>query len=303
METGADREQGWDIVSGVGVTALAVAAARAAETASDDALIRDPHAAQFVAAARPAVPLPVETGEIEWSALCTNVAVRTRVFDDFLRGAVDSGIDQVVLLAAGLDARAYRLPLPAGATCFEIDQPDVLDFKLRVLRDAGASPGCHHHPVRCDLRKDWAAALEQAGFDRTRPTAWLAEGLLAYLPADAEQRLFEQIRALSAMRSRICAEYIDRMGDVLADGLVPTSMGQAGIDIAGLVHADARPSPEQQLAGLGWQVRTVTAHRAAGGFGRTLPEIPFRHFVHLHGELGVPAPRTPAMDDRGTGRR
>lgn len=209
----------WDIASSVGTTAVMVAAARAAETASVDPLIDDPYARILVEGAGGGVwglmldedwlARAVEI-DPEGAALFTHMgnyqAVRTRFFDDFFAAAGDAGIRQVVILASGLDSRAYRLAWPTGTTVFEIDQPKVLEYKASVLSEHGVQTTATRREVAIDLRQDWPKALRDAGFDAAAPTAWLAEGLLMYLPADAQDRLFGQITELSAPGSRIAAE-------------------------------------------------------------------------------------------------
>ena len=138
------------------------------------------------------------------------MAIRTKFFDEFFLDARPSGIRQVVILASGLDSRAYRLKWPAGTTVYEIDQPEVIDFKTRTLADLGAEPTADRHTVAIDLRFDWPTALAEAGFDRTQPTAWSAEGLLGYLPPDAQDRLLDTITELSAPGSRFAAESVTR---------------------------------------------------------------------------------------------
>ena len=133
-------------------------------------------------------------------------AVRTHFFDQFFTEASAAGIRQIVILASGLDSRAYRLQWPAGTRIFEIDQPKVLEYKAHKLAEHGVVPAAERFEVAVDLRVDWPAALKAAGFDPAQPTAWLAEGLLMYLPADAQDRLFENIGALSAPGSRTAAE-------------------------------------------------------------------------------------------------
>jgi methyltransferase (TIGR00027 family) len=137
---------------------------------------------------------------------CDYQAVRTHYFDSYFAEAVAAGIRQVVILAAGLDSRAFRLDWPAGTTVYEIDQPQVVTYKTTTLHSAGAAPTAERRTVPVDLRDDWAAALKAAGFDRSQPTAWLAEGLLPYLPAEAQDRLFELLTALSAPGSRVAVE-------------------------------------------------------------------------------------------------
>ena len=135
-------------------------------------------------------------------------AVRTHFFDAFFAEAVESGIRQIVILASGLDSRAYRLPWPQGTVVFEIDQPKVLEYKAATLAEHGVETTAQRHEVAVDLRQNWPAALQAAGFDPAKPTAWLAEGLLMYLPAEAQDRLFEHITQLSAPGSRVSAEAV-----------------------------------------------------------------------------------------------
>ena len=125
------------------------------------------------------------------------MGVRTRFFDEFFLAAANDGIRQAVILASGLDARAYRLPWPAGTTVFEIDQARVIEFKSDTLAEIGATPTADRRAVPVDLRHDWPAALRAAGYDPSKPTAWSAEGLLPFLPPDAQDRLLDNITALS----------------------------------------------------------------------------------------------------------
>jgi methyltransferase (TIGR00027 family) len=204
----------WEITESVGSTALGVAAARAAETDSDNPLIKDPFARAFLDAA----------GEGMWSltsdpklsaaltdlvpdlaahirAMVDFMAVRTKWFDDIFLDAVSSGVRQVVILASGLDSRSWRLAWPAGTTVYELDQAKVLDFKSSTLAQHGAQPTARLVSVAVDLRDDWPTALRKAGFDESVPTMWSAEGLLRYLPAAAQDLLFERIDSLSAAGS------------------------------------------------------------------------------------------------------
>lgn len=210
----------WDIKSSVGTTAVMVAAARAIETEQPDALIRDPYARLLVnnagaevlweAMLDPEVVAKIEAIDEESAARMQHMrgyqAVRTHFFDSYFAEAVATGIRQVVILASGLDSRAYRLDWPAGTTVYEIDQPQVLDYKSTTLAESGAKPSAERREVAIDLREDWPAALRAAGFDPAQPTAWLAEGLLMYLPAEAQDKLFTQIGELSPAGSRVSAE-------------------------------------------------------------------------------------------------
>jgi methyltransferase (TIGR00027 family) len=205
----------WNITESVGATALSVAAARAVETATADPLIRDPFAYLLVSTA--GQPWARLASDLEWIGddehgrrahrlSCDYQAVRTHYFDSYFAEAAAAGLRQVVILAAGLDSRAFRLDWPVGTTVYEIDQPQVVTYKTTTLSSAGAVPTADRRTVAVDLRDDWAAALTAAGFDRGEPTAWLAEGLLPYLPAEAQDRLFELLTALSAPGSRVAVE-------------------------------------------------------------------------------------------------
>lgn len=209
----------WDIATSVGSTAVMVAAARAGETARENPLIRDPFAAVLVAGAGTGmwetlldqdITSKIEEVDAEAAKIFEHMgnyqAVRTHFFDEYFTRAAESGIRQIVILASGLDSRAYRLPWPDGTTVFEIDQPKVLEYKAQTLAAHGAQPAALRREVAIDLRQDWPAALRAAGFDAGQPTAWLAEGLLMYLPADAQDRLFELVTELSAPGSRVAAE-------------------------------------------------------------------------------------------------
>ncbi|OBH26957.1 SAM-dependent methyltransferase [Mycobacterium sp. E342] len=216
---GRTDNDSWEITESVGATALGVASARAAETRSENPLIRDPFAQVFLDAAGDGVwnwhsapQLPAELVEAEpelplqMRAMVGYMASRTAFFDDFFRAATDAGIRQAVILAAGLDARAWRLPWPDGGCVYELDQPRVLDFKLSTLTEHGARPSCHRVAVPVDLRHDWPAALRQAGFDPSKPSVWSAEGLMPYLPAAAQELLFDRVHQLTAPGSRVAVE-------------------------------------------------------------------------------------------------
>lgn len=105
-----------------------------------------------------------------------------------------------MILAAGMDARAYRLPWQPGTTVYEVDQPRVTTIKDERL--AGEQPRCHRVTVGIDLADDWPKALRSYGFSSSAPAVWLVEGLLQYLEASDVGALFTRIDALSAPGSR-----------------------------------------------------------------------------------------------------
>jgi methyltransferase (TIGR00027 family) len=209
----------WAVTESVGSTALAVAAARAAATECDNPLIDDPFARVFLDAVGEGMwnyfaspDLPAELTEADpdlgqrMQSTVNYVASRTAFFDEFFIDAAAAGVDQVVVLAAGLDSRGWRLPWPEGTVVYELDQPEVLEFKFSTLRQHGAEPTAKLINVAVDLRKDWPEALRQAGFDRSAPAAWSVEGLLPFLPAAAQELLLERVNALSAPGGRIAVE-------------------------------------------------------------------------------------------------
>jgi methyltransferase (TIGR00027 family) len=216
----------WDLATSVGATATMVAAARAIASKTDNPLINDRFAEPLVRAVGVDFLTRLATGELDaadvddeeapWKLehMPVAMAVRTRFFDSFFLDATQAGIRQAVILASGLDARAYRLEWPAGMTVFEVDQPQVIAFKTTTLADLGAEPTADRRAVAVDLRNDWPAALIEAGFDKSQPTAWIAEGLLGYLPPEAQDRLLDNISALSADGSRLATEAIPDMSDV-----------------------------------------------------------------------------------------
>ncbi|GAA4807731.1 class I SAM-dependent methyltransferase [Actinomycetospora chlora] len=277
----------WGITESVGVTALGVASGRAMETLRPDGLVDDPYAEAFVDAAADEIRLPArpedaralaaeqEATEADWQEQSAYIGVRSRFFDDALTAATTDGVRQVVLLAAGLDTRAQRLDWPAGTTVYEVDQHGVLDFKDGVLAEqdaTAAAPGAERVVVRVDLRHDWPAALRDAGFDPQVPTAWLAEGLLPYLPAQAEIDLFDRVTELSAPGSHLAVEHF---GDIVAhlggaDSRLASLSRRFGIDVRELFFADDRPDAADRLGELGWSVSGRTASELAGSYGRPL---------------------------------
>ena len=204
----------WDITTSVGSTALFVATARALEAKKPNPLAVDPYAEVFCRAvggwAADVLDGKAPDHELttaEFGQHFVNFqGARTKYFDEYFRRAATAGVRQVVILAAGLDSRAYRLDWPAGTAIFELDQPQVLDFKREVLAGQGARPNAERREIAVDLREDWPQALRDSGFDATKPSAWIAEGLLIYLPATAQEQLFTGIDGLAAPGSHVAVE-------------------------------------------------------------------------------------------------
>ncbi|MBW0015610.1 class I SAM-dependent methyltransferase [Mycobacterium sp.] len=313
-------DDSWDITQSVGATALGVAAARAAETESENPLINDPFARLFVDAA----------GEGMWSVyadpkllaqavelgpevrarirlMIDFMATRTAFFDEFFLAAADSGVRQVVILAAGLDARAWRLPWPDGTVIYELDQPKVLEFKSKTLREHDARPTARLVNVPIDLRQDWPKALREAGFDPSRPAAWSAEGLVRYLPAQAQDLLFERMHALSAEGSWLASnvpgagfadpevvrrqrEDLQRMRAAVGK-LVNTEI----TDLNDLWYPEDRRAVDDWLREQGWMVTTATFAELMARYGRSIPaeaqdSMPPTLYVSAQrGRMGGPA--------------
>jgi len=265
----------WDIVTGVGLTALAVAAGRAIETRRPDRLVDDPYAESFVQAGQPPVPMPTRPGDdgdsaIPWKSMATYMGVRSKFFDDFFAAAAEAGIRQVVLFAAGLDCRAPRLDWPSGTTVYELDAPRVLDFKEEVLDSREARARCERRTVACDLREDWPAALRKADFDPDQPTAWLAEGLLPFLPDEAKGTLLSRMADLSAPGSWIAAEHLDGSteDELKNDPSFHAMSNELGIDMDELWPAGQNLDVAGWLSTHGWSVTTSTAVELSSRYER-----------------------------------
>jgi methyltransferase (TIGR00027 family) len=195
------------------------------------------------------------------------MAARTRFFDEFFADATAAGVRQAVILAAGLDARAYRLAWPAGTVVFEVDQPEVIAFKTETLAGLGAAPKADRRAVAVDLRDDWVGALRAAGFDSAKPTAWIAEGLFGYLPPEAQDRLLDLITELSPAGSRVAAEGVPSIAD-LDDAEIRERMQQVtdqwrahgfDLDFAELVYTGERAQVDDYLTGKGWTADAISS--------------------------------------------
>ena len=243
-----------------------------------DALLNDPWAVPLVRAVGIDTFVKLidgergQTGEppLNRRAMNEQIAVRTRFFDDFFVQAAEAGIRQAVILASGLDTRAYRLPWGAATVVYEIDQPQVIAFKTQTLADLGAEPTAQRRTVAIDLREDWPAAPSRPD-SNAAAAAWSAEGLLVYLPPEAQDRLFDNVATLSAPGSRIATEHMD-MRDVppdWAERLTERSRRiGSDINLAELFYTGDRNTAAEYLGARGWHVdtRTTAEMYAANGF-------------------------------------
>lgn len=281
----------WDIVSGVGYTALIVTSWRALHAMSEQPLARDDYAKVFIEASDDQYLMELlakpRRSEHE-NAFPRLYGVQTRFFDDFFIAAGDAGIRQAVIVAAGLDSRSYRLEWPTGTKVFEIDLPKVLEFKARVLSADGATPKADRREAAADLRADWPAALLAAGFDPDSPSAWSAEGLLPYLTSAAHEKLFTGISELAAPGSRLA---IGALGSRLDHAqLAALEEEHPGVNLAGDIDFSSLTyenpmDPVAWLAEHEWAVEPVrNTLELQVGYGLTPPEVDVKIDSFMHSQ-------------------
>jgi methyltransferase (TIGR00027 family) len=298
------HDDNWDLASSVGATATFVAVGRAMASRDPRGLINDPFAEPLVRAVGVDFFTKMMDGELDIDtienaspvriqAMTDGMAVRTKYFDDYFVNATDTGVRQAVILASGLDSRAYRLPWPAGMVVYELDQPQVIEFKTTTLAGIGAEPTATRRTIPIDLRADWPAALQVAGLDTTAPTAWLAEGLLIYLPPEAQDRLFDNITALSVPGSTIATEFVPGIVDFDADRVreAAGAFREHGVDVdlASLVYAGDRNHVVDYLRTKGWDVEGVTRTELFKRHGIDVPapenDDPLGEIIFISGGL------------------
>jgi methyltransferase (TIGR00027 family) len=294
MSEGRTEGDSWGPGSSVGATATMVAASRAVASQGPDALLDDPLADPLVRAVGLDPFVRILDGQIDFEgdpllnrkARAEQIAVRTRFFDDFFTSATKDGVRQAVILASGLDTRAYRLRWSAGTVVYEIDQPQVVEFKSNTLAGLGAAPTADRRAIGIDLRDDWPAALREGGFDVTQPTAWSAEGLLPYLPPVAQDRLFDNVTALSAPGSRVATEHVPDPNAFSDERLerISERWRRFGFDLnaADLFYRGERSVVVEYLTTHNWQVQ---AHPARELYARNGFEFPDNELTAAFGDM------------------
>lgn len=268
-------------VDGVGVTSVAVAAARALESIRPDSLVDDPWASALVEASGVATPLPDRWPEGRGSASAWDqslllgasyIGLRTRFVDDELLAV---RLRQVVFLGSGLDTRAWRLAWPVDATLFALDSPEVTALIESVLEAVGATPRCRRIPIAADVTKPWASLIISNGFDPRTPTHWIIEGLLPYLSAHDQSALLDDVMHLSASGS---AAVIERAAAIqntpealarLAELARATGMPMDEV----LSRADP-PDPARVLGDAGWTTNAVSVADLESRYRRPLQPAP-----------------------------
>lgn len=306
---GSARFEGdsWDLASSVGVTATMAAAGRAAASRASNAVINDPFAEPLVRAVGIDFCTKLADGDLDlrrlddhatksMRAMIDWMGVRSKYFDDFFLDAAHAGVRQAVILASGLDSRAYRLPWPPATIVYEVDQPQVIDFKTATLAGLGARPAAARRTVAIDLREDWPAALRRTGFDPALPTAWIAEGLLGYLPAGAQDRLLDHVVELSVPGSRFATHFLPRVTGVDEDELRRRAQNQSpwwrgfglDLDFAELLYFEDRSDVAAHFHTRGWHIAVRSNTDLLVEYGLTpvdAEEATFGDMVYLTAEL------------------
>jgi methyltransferase (TIGR00027 family) len=262
-----------DLPNGVGITAVSMAAERRAESARPDHLFSDPVASLFVDMAQTEAEIPGLADDVTLSDMLPvyagYAALRTRYFDDLLLDACRSGCRQVVVPAAGLDGRGFRLPWPEGTRLYELDIPEVLAFKRRALTGADVKPTCPRVEIPVDLRSDWPRPLRAAGFDPSQPTAWVVEGLMVYMDDPDNDRLLERIARLSAPGSHMFSDHMQvDLARIPESGEIIDAL--AGIDD---IWRSSVEDPAGWLAGYGWTVEVADPVKVAAQYDRPVPPV------------------------------
>ncbi len=262
--------------AGLAVTAAFGAAARA--VATNRGLLNDPFAEQLVRAAGFDHFVRVidddrfaadDTDSPRFLDIC---AAHTRFVDEFLADAGRAGLRQVVILKSGLDTRPYRLWWPPGTTVYEVDRPEVLDFKSEALRALGAELNASRCAVGVDLHQDWPAALRRVGFDATAPTVWVAEQLLiGYLTPGVQDRLLQGVTAMSTAGSRFAADHMPTWTPLQleAERSFVDGWRRRGLDVdlASLTHPGQYHYVPEYLAANGWETLQRTVADLLGAIG------------------------------------
>ncbi len=250
----------------VAATGLLVAAMRAEESARDDALFNDPFAERLAGDDGRQLLADAAAHTEQPSA---PIVVRTRFFDEALLRAQADGVSQVAILAAGMDARAFRLPWQRGTTIYEVDQPQMIATKDQRLGDE--QPRCRRVAVGVDLAADWPKVLQSQGFIPSARTAWLIEGLLQYLEASDVDRLFARVDVLSAPGSVL-------LYDVIGKTMLEAPFLQPSLDFMAKLGAPwtfGSDTPAALVEDRGWTATVTDAAEPGNRWNRWMhPPVP-----------------------------
>jgi methyltransferase (TIGR00027 family) len=266
------RLVGMNQLDQVALTGRLTAALRARESERPDRLFTDPYASRLAGAE--GFRLLAEFGDN------STIAVRTKFLDDRLSRLRPA---QLVIVAAGMDSRAYRLSALADTVTYELDRPEVLRLKESLI---DAPPVGVRRSVGVDLAGEWRPSLLAAGFDAGRPTTWVVEGLTQYLRGEDVERLLDGITPLSAPGSQLL---VDVVGQSLLDSAAMRPMLDrfAALDMTWRWGTD---DPESLLGRRGWSCEVSLIGSVGTDYGRwPYPEVPrgtpgvgHGYLIHAH---------------------
>ena len=253
----------------VSLTARWTAAARAVESRREDRLFNDPFAEALAGRQGFAFLQQVDSARratgVTSQADNPYLTIRTRFIDDFLKGPlVASSVRQVVVVAAGLDARAYRLAWPRGTCVFELDRHEVLEAKRTVLDRLGAQPHCECRSVAVDLAHPWQEALVVSGFDKANLSLWIVEGLFPYLDEPGARGVLAQISALAKIGSTIVA-------DVVGKSFLESAWTRPFLQALAAANAPWKfgcDHPDELFRSYGWDAVTQRPGEVGANYGR-----------------------------------
>jgi methyltransferase (TIGR00027 family) len=273
-------------VPGVTTTARWAAAQRARESQRPDCLFSDLLASSLAGQEGTTALELSEKVNPRHAETAAYIAIRVKFLDDFMVQLASEDIRQVVLLAAGMDARAFRLGWPAETSVYELDHPELLEMKAEILNREGAEAACRRVVLGADLRQDWAACLEQAGFHPSEPSIWILEGLLYYLPEESVHRMFQQISKLAAKGSGLGADLVSQ--STLTSPWMQAALNQ--MEKSGFAWKFGTDDPEGFFERYGWNAEVRQLGEEGASFGRwkspvvprTQKELPRTFLVAAH---------------------
>ncbi|MBC1240999.1 SAM-dependent methyltransferase [Nostoc punctiforme FACHB-252] len=247
----------------VSLSSRMMAVARALETQRADGLFEDPLAAilageDMIAEIRPKVQEFEDKG-------APIIPVRTRFFDDFLISQIP-GIRQVIILGAGMDTRAFRLPWHPDTQIYELDQTEVIKYKESILQNQHSK--CNRCTIGIDLREDWSDLLLAHGYRKEISVIWLMEGFIYYLNEAEVHQLLTRITQLSNPGSWLLTDFISSFF-IKQETKGLSEYWKYGCD-----------EPEKLLSVYNWQASVVQAGDEEANYGRFTLKLPPRNVIN-----------------------
>ncbi|HLY74532.1 MAG TPA: class I SAM-dependent methyltransferase [Planctomycetota bacterium] len=261
------------LISNVSDTARWVAVYRALETARSDALFKDPYADRLAGERGRAIaqiaPKQMRNG---WPLI-----LRTKLMDDLIEQSIKEGCDLVLNLAAGFDARPYRLSLPASLSWVEADLPPMIEEKEALL--AGEKPACRLTRVKVDLADGPArSAFLKSVLGSAQRALVITEGLLGYLDAEVVASLGRDLLSRSEIRWWLL--------DVASPVILQMVLKGMGAHLANAPFKFAPPNGLAFFEALGWKAQDVRSVFPEAVRARRVP-----FFLRLFALLPEPDPR------------